>query len=342
MTLHGTVSSDPASEKAETSLPKQGQDSLQSPADPEGNIGEIDRLLERIEEGVRKPVAVVFSSLLSLLNQVSVFENLRQGRPVDATGAALDNFRNEANTLVDFMLATATTTANRNELLSETLDGISFALSHDVKRIFDCELKALNWKAGEQLGKGKVAYIQGLLTNCLQQSTITLAQVFDPSLDGSRLFDNYKARLKESLILCRDLTDMLKAVGACKNHVATTFPILVERVNRFRNESMQFLMYRDWKEFETITESLVGSTAEASEPGSALHSFRCYLETLLGQVILRAVLVDVFCDFSAEGDADPQWGEAHNRLAFELYRSELSSLLEREYSEETTEQPEPV
>ncbi len=332
-----------SSDSAESSLLKQSKDAGQSPNDPESNLGEIDSLLERIEPGVREPVSIVFSSLLSLLRQVSVFENLRQGRPVDETGTALDSFRKEANSLIDFMLATATTTARQEELLSETLDGISFALSHDVKRIFDSELKALNWKAGEQFGKGKVAYVQGLLTNCLQQSTITLAQVFDPSLDGARLFVNYKTRLMESLILCRDLTEMLQAVGACESDIALHFPILAERVSRFRNESMQFLMYRDWQEFETITESLLVSVPETSEPGSPIHSFKCYLETLLGQVKLRAVLVDVFCDFLPDGEGtDPDWGEAHNRLAFELYRAELSAIIERGYSPEASEQHELV
>lgn len=144
-----------SSDSAESSLLKQSKDAGQSPDDPESNLGEIDSLLERIEPGVREPVSIVFSSLLNLLRQVSVFENLRQGRPVDETGTALDSFRKEANSLIDFMLATATTTARQEEVLSETLDGISFALSHDVKRIFDSELKALNWKAGEQFGKAK-------------------------------------------------------------------------------------------------------------------------------------------------------------------------------------------
>ena len=124
---------------------------------------------------VRPPVSVVFSSLLKLLRQVPAFKNLQQGLPAAKTTTAIADFRKQANALIDFMLATATKTASRDELLSETLDGISFALSHDVKRIFDSELKALNWKAGERLAQGKVAYIQGLLTNCLQQSIITLA-----------------------------------------------------------------------------------------------------------------------------------------------------------------------
>lgn len=337
MTSH-TIPSDPPVDST-----KPGKDSEQSPSGCKGAAAEIDRLLERIEKDIKQPVFVVFSSLMKLLGQVPLFENLQQGRPATEAPTALDNFRNQANALIDFMLATATKTASRNELLSETLDGISFALSHDLKRIFDSELKALNWKAGEQLSEGKVAYVQGLLTNCLQQSIITLAQVFDPNLNGARLFDNNKARLMESLILCRDLTEMLQTAHACENDLARQSVILAEQVERFRNGSMQFLMYRDWQEFETTTESLMASGPETAEAGSPLHSFKCYLETLFGQVKLRAVLVDVFCDSFPDAAGDnSNWSEAQNRLAFELYRAELSAMIERGYSPEVSEEHELV
>lgn len=325
------------------SLPESVQEPEQSSHDSLGTRSQINRLIEQIEQDVRQPVSEVFSSLLELLRHVPAFENLSEELPAPETGAALEGFRGRANVLVDFMLATATETASRYELLSETLDGISFAMSHDVKRIFDSELKALNWKAGEHLSKGNVAYIQGLLTNCLQQSIITLAQVFDSSLDGARLFDNNKARLRESLILCRDLMDMLQNVHAAETDLPRQLPLMVDRVSRFRNESMQFLMYKDWQEFETITERLRVSGGESSEPGSPLHSFKCYLETLLGQVKLRAVLVDVFCDLLPEvEESNSEWSEAQNRLAFELYRTELSLMIERGDGEEISEERELV
>jgi hypothetical protein len=69
---------------------------------------------------------------------------------------------------------------------------------------------------------------------------------------------------------------------------------------------------------------------ETDEIGSQVHSFICYLETLLGQVKLRSVLVDVFCDFLPEGEGQgSDWSEAQHRLAFELYRAELTSTIER-------------
>jgi hypothetical protein len=89
-------------------------------------------------------------------------------------------------------------------------------------------------------------------------------------------------------------------------------------------------MYKDWQEFEAISETVLQTGLESNEIGSQVHSFICYLETLLGQVKLRSVLVDVFCDFLPEGEGQgSDWSEAQHRLAFELYRAELTSTIER-------------
>lgn len=274
-------------------------------------------------------MSVAFTALLNLLHEVPTLASLNHGsRPAEPT-VVMERFRREANSLIEFIGTVATSTEGLDQSLAETLDGIAFALNHDLKRTFDSELKGLGWKP-DNVARGKIAYAQGLLTNCLQQSVITLAQVFDPGLDGAKLFDNYKARLRESLLLCRDLTDMMLFAQACEKDIPANFPNLVTSINSFRSESMQFLMYRDWQEFESISEGLLRRVPETAEVGSPLHSFTCYLETLLGQVKMRAVLVDVFCDFFPDGQStDAQWSEARNRLAFELYRAELTSTIER-------------
>ena len=291
---------------------------------------EIDRLLEEIENPkVREMMSVAFSALLGLLQDVPSLASPNHGPTPDEPKVVMERFRREATSLIDFIAKVATSAEGLDQSLAETMDGIAFALEHDLKRTFDSELKGLGWKP-DDVARGKIAYVRGLLTNCLQQSVITLAQVFDPGLDGARLFDNYKARLRESLLLCRDLTDMVLFAHACEKDIAENFPKLVTSVNSFRSESMQFLMYKDWHEFESISESLLRRVPDSAGVGSPLHSFTCYLETLLGQVKLRAVLVDVFCDFFPGGEStDAEWSEAQNRLAFELYRAELTSTIER-------------
>jgi len=69
---------------------------------------------------------------------------------------------------------------------------------------------------------------------------------------------------------------------------------MVRGITKFRTQSMQFLMYTDWPEFESFCEKAVSSLDDPQKLESVSHQFRCYLETLLGQVKLRSVLADVF------------------------------------------------
>ncbi|HKR60101.1 MAG TPA: hypothetical protein VJS64_10220 [Pyrinomonadaceae bacterium] len=289
----------------------------------------LDQLLDEIEsQKIRTMVSAAFSALLSLLQDVP--ELAKQRDDGDDPDAVIERFQREANSLIDYIGGLVSSAEGLNEELAETLDGIAFALSHDLKRTLGSDLKELGWKSDDDFARGKVAYVCGLLTNCLQQSIITLAQVFDPALDGGKLFDNYQARLRESLLLCRDLTDMVLHAHACEKDLARNFPKLLASVNGFRGEAMHFLMYKDWQEFEGISDKLLQEDPEAPGVGPQVHSFICYLETLLGQVKLRSVLVEVFCDLLPEQVASgSEWSEAQHRLAFELYRAELTSTLER-------------
>ena len=138
---------------------------------------------------------------------------------------------------------------------------------------------------------GKLIHSHGTLSNCLQQSIVALAQVFEPAFSSALFFNNSDARLQESLLLCRDLSELIRDVADCEarpdGHSRT---LIIDRVMRFRDGTMQFLMYKDWEEYEQFADKIVLSIADPQELGSVLHSFRCYLETLVGQIKLRAVL----------------------------------------------------
>jgi len=81
--------------------------------------------------------------------------------------------------------------------------------------------------------------------------------------------------------------------------VEPAFANLRAGIEKFQTESMECLRYSDCPQFEGFCEKIeVGATPTELEP--VLHQFRCYLETLLGQVRMRAVLANVFpIDFGA-------------------------------------------
>jgi hypothetical protein len=299
---------------------------LLPPGNPEQHIA---LLVEQIgPQATRETVQTIFDHLFYLLRYLRRLGNdLRQVDPPQETLTRLNLFRARTSLLLKFIRATVMNFDRRNPTLCETLDGISFAVRHDLQKTFETELKAVIDGEPSDVSYGRFMHALGVLTNCLQQSVITLAQVFDPALDGSRLFNDSQLRLRQSLRLYRDLSGVAQLVQQYETRLDPQLTkSILRRVDKFRDESLCFLMYKDWNEFETFNQKILASMNDPAELGSVLHLFLCYLRALLGQVKLRAALADVFCDFFEEEldgrEPSASWAETDTRLAFQMFSLE--------------------
>jgi hypothetical protein len=285
---------------------------------------QISHVVSDIESpAVREVVAVVFNDLLRLLECLDLIEvHLRKVEFAEQTFELFQLIHDDARVLVDFIRAEGLRPEVTEELF-DTLDGISFAVNHDLQRVFETTPKAP--AAGNSPAVvGRLYRAHDVLTNCLQQSTITLAMVFDPELDGTKLFNNSDMRFRQSLQLCEDLGQLVQLVTASENDpTQAVCDALVGGIQKFRNESMELLMYSDWPQFESLCEQ-IDPEGDAKQRSAVLHQFRCYLETLLGQVRMRAVLANVFpLGFGDDHFSSPNAGDAQlvneqfdwNRLA---------------------------
>jgi len=236
---------------------------------------------------------VVFDDLLRLLECLDLIEvHLRKVDSAEQTFALFQLIHDDARALVDFMQSEAMRPEAVTGELFETLDGISFAVNHDLQRVFETNPSRSGEGNETHVITGRLYRAHDVLTNCLQQSTITLAIVFDPELDGTKLFNNSDMRFRQSLELCEDLAQLIQLVEAAEENQAAFGP-LAEGVQKFRNESMELLMYSDWPQFENLCEQ-IDLQRGGQQLDAVLHQFHCYLETLLGQVRMRAVLANVF------------------------------------------------
>lgn len=257
----------------------------------------INRLVQQIDSPELKGlIGAVFQDLLRLLECVGLVENyLRQVDAAEETSALFQLIHDEARKLVEFIRTDALNSSLLTEELADTLDGITFAVSHDLQRVFDSGPRGSFSDKTAQVVVGKLYLAHDVLTNCLQQSTITLGMVFDPELAGVKLFNNSDMRYRQSLQLCQDLSELIQLVENFETRsVGPTLTTLINRIEKFRGESMECLMYSDWPQFEDFCEEIESSKTRSSELETLLHQFRCYLETLLGQVRMRNVLADVF------------------------------------------------
>ena len=257
----------------------------------------IDQALKSIQDSsVRDATTTILSEMLRFFDWLDRIENnLQKLDTLQESLSLLEVVEFEARSLLDFIDHKAMKPAAGNERLREVLDGITYGISHDLRRIFERELVRGVTEHSIPIVYGKILHAHGLLTNCFQQSTITLLQVFIPTLDATSLFNDIEARLKQSLVLCKDLSSLMRFVRLSQaNSDANVLRTVVDRILEFRDGSMHFLMYKDWRGYESLALEVITAIENNLDAKPLLHRFLCFLELLYGHVKMRAVLAENF------------------------------------------------
>ncbi len=206
----------------------------------------------------------------------------------------------ETRALLDFIEGRALRVEGVGSGASEILDGTAYAVRMEMRKAFEHELTGLcSVRQPPQLF-AKVENAAGLLRDCYQQSVVALAQSFDPTLDGAALFSSFKTKLEQSLELRRELWGLIGLLrrASAEGEGATAARVL-EAVAAFGEGGQRYLMYKDWETLERFTEE-IDSARGAGELSRTLHRFEAYLETLFGQVSMRAVLAGIPFDPTQE------------------------------------------
>ena len=86
------------------------------------------------------------------------------------------------------------------------------------------------------------------------------------------------------------MTLLQKVRGLTKESGVLQMLNVINSLKRFRQETMHFLMYRDWGEFEAFVDEIITTYDEAGNLTLVLNKFVPYLETLINHVNMRAVL----------------------------------------------------
>jgi hypothetical protein len=276
------------------------------PADPQTKLqrevqvnlqNEIDTVIPQIaNRELREISQTILSEMLRFFDWLARIENnLHKLDTLLESLSLLEVLEFEARSLTDFIDTRAIRLAKGNERLHEVLDGISYGITHDLRRIFEREMVRGVTEQSIPIVYGKIMHAHGLLTNCFQQSTITLLQVFKPGLDPSTLFNDVELRLQQSLILCKDLSSLMRFVRLAQaNDDPNVMREVTTRILEFRDGSMQYLMYKDWRGYESLALEVITAIENNLDPKPLLHRFICFLEVLYGHVKMRAVLADKF------------------------------------------------
>jgi len=241
-------------------------------------------------------VETCFDQIVVVFGRLALVEtNLRKLDTLLESLSIFDVLQYEIRNFVQFLETEALANERLDARLLETLDGICYGISHDIKRIFERELSGDIRNQTTPIVYGKIVHSHGLLTNCFQQSLITLLQLFNRSVDPLSVFNDFEERVRQSLILCNDLSALLRVVRTAEHQTTPeSLGQVVQSALNFRDNSMHYLMYRDWRGYERLALALIAAIEANSDVKDLLHQFNCFLEVLYGHVKMRAVLKDMF------------------------------------------------
>jgi len=243
-----------------------------------------------------------FNEILRMFDRLSLIENnLEQLDTLLENLSILELLHFEIRFMVDFIEAEVMYNRNLTDNLRETFDGVVYGISHDLKRVFEREITGETRTRPMPVVYGKVRQAHGVLTNCFQQAFITLLQASNPELDPHTVFNDFEERLRQTLVLCNELSSLIRAVKQAQEQLnIEILEEVVDRVVEFCDGNMQYLMYRDWRSYEEHVLAVTTAIENDLDVTDVLHRFLCYLEVLYGHVKMRSVLKGVFQESTEE------------------------------------------
>lgn len=255
---------------------------------------ELSALAEKITpEALGDDLHAVFAALTRQLQYLNFIEtSLKGDQALKPLLPVFTLVSRESSDLLEHIEKRALKYPHAEKRVLEALDGTAYAIRMELRKAFDYELAGVRGERQPHYAYAKFENAHGLLRNCFQQSIVSLAQLFEPELEGAQLFGFFQTKLDQSLSLRRELWRLLRAVRrAVEERPEAKLPHLLELLTSFRENSLRLLMYKDREAFERFYEEIEGAS-DGPQMTHVLHRFEAYLETLLSQVNMRAVLAD--------------------------------------------------
>lgn len=252
----------------------------------------LNSILETIEPApLRELVSNIFARLSELLDYLDFLEGCLRSDELLPKSHLIVRFLNEkAQALVLYIESTVELDDSVTDALRTLLDSTNFAIKHEVGRVFDESSPHLTHSHSEL--RTELTRAHGILRNCFQQSVISTALVFDSTITSMELFDDFRIKREQSMILLEALSILNEQAKETESvHDLDSYFALVEGLKMFRQGYMSYLNYSDWAEFESFADRITSARTEF-ELSATMNQFACYLEALIGHVRLRAVFHD--------------------------------------------------
>lgn len=221
-----------------------------------------------------------------------VGQMMRDDEPIKPALLILSAVHDQAREMIDHINLRLERNPNEEAALFNSLDSASYGASLELKKVFQQELRGITAVLPPTSVFARTETAYSLLLDSLQQILIDLARTIDPSVTLFDFFPRFQIKLDQSLILREHLWQILKAVKVAEETPEKAkVDHLRKELAEFVTITIRFLHYKDEETFERFNEE-VFAAVDKKDLVPVLHRFGAYLETLFGQVCMRAVLAD--------------------------------------------------
>jgi hypothetical protein len=174
--------------------------------------------------------------------------------------------------------------------LYQVYDSFVYCVPLELKKVVNTELTDISVTRQAENVRTRVENSHGILKDCYQQSIVQLAQVFDPEIDGGRIFPDFSARRDQSVALREGLVNVVRALHEFQEQKdPASANRMKDTISAFYDYNIKYLMYRDWSGFELFYIEILkcGSLQGLQQ---IAHRFETFLVTLLREVQKRSLL----------------------------------------------------
>jgi len=256
-----------------------------------------------------KPLPLALKSDLSLilprfgkiLKWLSVIDRmLKQDEPLKPSLLIFSGIHEQIQEMMSYVNNRLLRFSDENDALFGALDGASYTASIELRKVYQHELAGLAEIRQTPLVYAKIETAYSLLNDSFQQTLLTFAQLIEPNIEPTRLFPNFQSKLRQSIILRQNLWQAFQSVKkAEQNPEKPQLEVLYRELTEFLNTTLHFLFYKDMETVERFIEEVL-ITNDKKDLVPILHRFGAYLETLFGQINMRAVLANDPFEYPAD------------------------------------------
>jgi hypothetical protein len=245
------------------------------------------------EDAVRRNVAIALLYLFRFLKYLTIVAtDLTRDQPLQKQLVIFSLLHEEMGVLSDFLRARFLRNRVLDHPLRNAAELVAYSLKTEAQRVMDRELIFISRETDPTSIYMHIENGHGLLLNCCQSGILALIQAVDKGFNAAVLFPSRAESLSAAEKLRQDLWDLRQwLTDVLANKAELDSQSIIERLVIFKENSLRSLMYRDWAEFETFSDTLSIAT-NFIEIRTHIRKFVDFLEMLIQEVSKRNVFQD--------------------------------------------------